>query len=78
MVWKNTEAQKPSKRLESGQTKIRNGFSTLETRGYHVVSLWDPLLLSQRLLGLAVGSSVDPRVRTYGSWTSTPDLENNN
>ena len=38
----------PSKRLELGQTKARNGLSTLKIGGYHVVSPWDPLLLTQR------------------------------
>ena len=69
-VQKNTEAQQPSKRLEPGQTKIRNGFRTLQTMGYHVVSPWNPLVVDPKapLPGLAVGSRVDPKVRTYRLW----------
>ena len=38
----------PPKTLELGEPKAGNGFSTLKIGGYHVVSPWDPFLLTRR------------------------------
>ena len=38
----------PPKTLTLGETKARNGFSTLKIGGYHVSSPGDPLLLTRR------------------------------
>ena len=56
-IFFRVSAQNPSKRLEQGQTKARNGFSTLKIGGYHVDLVgWPALgLVGCRLGRLRVG-----------------------
>ena len=41
-------AENPPQTLKPGETKARNGFSTLKIGGYHVSSPWAPPLLTRR------------------------------
>ena len=65
-VWKNTDAHKPSKRLESG-AEMDSHPPNKEVSSYEPLG---PIFVDPKahLPGPAVASGVDPRVKTYGSW----------
>ena len=73
-VFFRVSAWNPLNRWELGQTKARNGCSTLKIRQYHVASPWDPFVdLKASLPRPAVGSCLQRAPAKFLPLGSTPE-----